>query len=104
MQEYVLCGYAMDAVRLIVRELMAAPNNDAALARQTAASYADYAATLRELAKTVTSEYRRALILDAAAAADAYAAEVDARDDYHVDVQPVIVASQEAFPGCNLGG
>jgi hypothetical protein len=104
MEEYVLCGYAMDAVRLIVREQMAAPNNDAALTRQTAASYANYATTLRELAGTATSERRRDLILDAADAADAYAAEVRARDHYHVDVQPVIDASQEAFPGCHLGG
>jgi hypothetical protein len=105
MEEYVLCGYAMDAVRLIVREQLAAPTNDAALTRQTAQSYGRYAATLRELAEQASTQQRRGLILDAADAADAYAAEVLARDTYHdVDVQPVIVASYEAFPDCNLGG
>jgi hypothetical protein len=104
LEQYVLCGYAMDAVRLIVRELLQAPNNDAALTRQTAQSYAAYATTLRGLAERATTEDRQGLILDAADAADAFAAEVRARDHYHVDVQPVIVASQKAFPGCQLGG
>jgi hypothetical protein len=104
MEEYVLCGYAMDAVRLIVRELLAAPNNDAALTRQTVESYGKYASTLRDLAGKASTDDRRGLILDAADAADAYAAEVDARDSYHVDVNPVIQASHQAFPDCNLGG
>jgi hypothetical protein len=103
MEEYVLCGYAIDAVRLIVRELMEAPNNDAALTRQTVASYGKYASTLRDLAGRATTDDRRGLILDAADAADAYAAEVKARDTYHVDVHPVIMASYDAFPGCQLG-
>jgi len=103
MEEYVLCGYAMDAVRLIVHELLEAPNNDDALTRQTVRTYHTYAVTLRELAERVTNEDRRGLILEAADAADAYAAEVDARDTYHVDVQPVVSASNEAFPGCQLG-
>jgi hypothetical protein len=104
MEEYVLCGYAIDAVRLIMRELLEAPNNDTALTRQTVASYGKYASTLRGLAERASADDRRGLILDAADAADAYAAEVEARDTYHVDVHPVIVASHEAFPGCNLGG
>jgi hypothetical protein len=102
-EEYVLCGYAMDAVRLIVREQMEAPNNDAALTRQTALSYRKYATTLREVAELAGAEDRRQLILDAADAADAYAAEVDARDSYKVDVQPVVTASHVAFPSCDLG-
>jgi hypothetical protein len=102
MEEFVLCGYATDAVRTIVKELMGAPNNDAALTRQTVLSYRKYAATLRDTAERTTVEHRRGLILDAADAADSYAAEVDARNDYHVDVQPVIDASHDAFPGCNL--
>jgi hypothetical protein len=103
MEDYVLCGYAMDAVRLIVSELLKAPNNDAALTRQTVASYGKYASTLRDLAERASADDRRGLILDAADAADAYASEVDVRDTYHVDVHPVIVASHEAFPDCNLG-
>jgi hypothetical protein len=103
MEEFVLCGYAMDAVRLIMRELLQAPNNDAALTRQTVASYGKYASTLRGLAERATTNNRRGLILDAADAADAYVAEVKARDTYHVDVHPVIMASYHAFPGCSLG-
>jgi len=104
MEEYVLCGYALDAVRSIVKELMEAPNSDAALTRQTVLSYRKYAGALREAAGRATTELRRELILDAADAADAFAAEVDARDHYHVSVLPVMDASQKAFPGCDLNG
>jgi hypothetical protein len=104
MEEYVLCGYALDAVHSIVQELMDAPNNDAALTRQTVLSYRKYAAALREAAGRATTDLRRELILDAADAADAFAAEVNARHHYHVSVLPVMDASQKAFPGCDLDG
>jgi hypothetical protein len=104
MEDYVLCGYAIDAVRAIVQELLAAPNNDAALTNQTVTSYAKYADRLRQVSQLTKQEGKRQLILDAADAADAYAAEVDAQNSYHVDVQPVVSASHEAFPGCNLSG
>ena len=102
-EAYVLCGYAMDAVRTIITELLTAPD-DPALVRQTTLSYAKYASRLRELALLATNEARRALILDAADAADAYADEVQARHSYNVNLQPVIDASNDAFPGCDLDG
>jgi len=103
LEEYLLCGHAIDAVRVIIKELLAAPNTSAALIQQTVTSYTKYAAKLRELAELVTSAERKALILDAAHQADRYADEVRIRNNYHVDIQPVMEASYDAFPRCDLG-
>ena len=102
LEDYVLCGYAIDAVRRVVAELFAAPD-DAALIRQTVASYSGYADELRRVSAMATTELRQTSILIAADAADRYAAEVHQRGSYRVDLQPVISASHDAFPGCDLG-
>lgn len=100
--EYELCAFANDAVRRIITELWSAPD-DAALTRQTVASYTAYALRLRELAAKADTPQRRQRIEAAASEAERYAREVERRQTYNkVDIEPTVQASKDAFPGCDL--
>jgi pyocin large subunit-like protein len=100
-----LCWFARDAVQRIVLEQLAAPPGDAPLTKQTAESYGRFADRLRELSTFAETEESRRKIERAANASDRYVTEVQRRNTWRaVDVQPVIDASYDAFPACNLDG
>jgi hypothetical protein len=101
--EYELCAFATAAVREIVKEQFAAADHDDTLTKAAIAAYRKYAARLRELAAKADTAQTRALIIKAAAAAETYARDVEKKGTYKgVDNGPAVLASEDAFPGCDL--
>ena len=98
---YELCAFATDAVHQIVKELWSAPD-EVALIPQTVTSYRRFAARLRELEVRAAPQGTRERIELAAVAADDYAADVARLQTYHVSVDPVVYATRDAFPGCDV--
>jgi hypothetical protein len=100
--EDMLCWEANAAIQRIIAELMKAPNTDEALISQTVASYRTFAARLRELAVLAAPDVDADAIVNAADEAERYAQAVHDQNSYHVDIYPVIQASRQAFPTCDL--
>jgi len=101
--EYELCAFATAAVRDIVKEQFAAADHEDTLTKAAIAAYRKYAARLRELAAKADTQQTRTLIIKAAKAAEQYSRDVERKGTYKgVDNLPVVKASQDAFPGCDL--